>query len=168
MPYILDENRRLMHTIIISPPMCGKTTLLRDIIRNLSIRGLRVGVCDERSEIAGSFQGVPSFDLGPRTDVLDSCPKDEGMVMLIRAMSPDVIATDEIGKKSDIYGIETALYAGVSLLTTIHGKDYDDVLKSGIGKFVADNVFKRYIVLSNHPSIGSVSKIYAENKRRIR
>jgi stage III sporulation protein AA len=166
-PYIIDENNRLLHTIIISPPMCGKTTLLRDIIRNLSKRGLRVGVCDERSEIAGCFQGVPSFDLGPRTDVLDACPKDEGMVMLIRAMSPDVIATDEIGKKSDIYGIETALYAGVSLLTTIHGKDYDDALKSGIGKLVADNIFKRYIVLSNNPSIGTVSKIYAENNRRI-
>lgn len=167
MPYVMDRNGRLHHTIIVSPPMCGKTTLLRDMIRNLSGYGLRVGVCDERSEIAGSFQGVASFDLGARTDILDGCPKEEGMVMLIRAMSPDVIATDEIGKHSDLYGIETALCAGVSLLTTIHGKDYEDVQRSGIGKLADEGIFQRFIFLSNKPKIGSISYISGVKNTKI-
>ncbi|MDD2215941.1 MAG: stage III sporulation protein AA, partial [Eubacteriales bacterium] len=167
MPYIIDENGRLLHTVIVSPPMCGKTTLLRDMIRNLSRMGHRVGVCDERSEIAGSYQGKASFDLGIRTDVLDGCPKEEGMIMLIRSMSPDVIATDEIGKPSDLYGIENAICAGVSLLTTIHGKDYQDVLRSGIGKLVEGGVFKRFFFLSNQPSIGTVLSISDEKNHRI-
>lgn len=165
MPYLMNAEGRLLHTLIVSPPKCGKTTLLRDMIRNLSKFGLRVGVCDERSEIAGSFHGSPSFDIGSRTDVLDGCPKEEGMVMLIRAMSPDVIATDEIGKKEDIYGIETALCAGVSLLTTIHGNDYEDVLSSGIGDLVANHIFQRFIFLSNHPRIGTVSHIMGAQKQ---
>lgn len=167
MPYVIDRDGRLLHTLIVSPPMCGKTTLLRDMIRNLSSYGLRIGVCDERSEIAGTFQGIARFDLGTRADVLDACPKEEGMIMLIRAMSPDVIATDEIGKQADIYGIETALCAGVSLLTTIHGKDYDDVLRSGIGKLSEAGVFQRYIFLSNRPKIGSVCCISDAQNRRI-
>ncbi|MGI6727809.1 MAG: stage III sporulation protein AA [Anaerovoracaceae bacterium] len=166
-PYLLDENGRLLHTVIVSPPMCGKTTLLRDIIRNLSNLGMKVGVCDERSEIAGSFQGESSFNLGMRSDVLDGCPKEEGMIMLIRAMSPDVIATDEIGKPSDIYGIQTAICAGVSLLTTIHGKDYQDLLRSGIGEFVKTGIFKRLLFLSNDPNIGTVTNILDEKKCQI-
>ena len=86
------------NTLIISPPKCGKTTILRDLARSLSNRGYRVGICDERSEIAGCYNGMASYDLGSRTDILDGCPKSEGMIMLIRSMSPDVIITDEIGQ----------------------------------------------------------------------
>lgn len=159
LPYLFDSTGGFLHTLIVSPPMCGKTTLLRDLIRNLACLGLRIGVCDERSEISGCFRGSPCFDLGPGTDILLGCPKEEGMVMLIRSMSPDVIATDEIGKPEDIYGIETALCAGVGLITTIHGKEYDDLLRSGIGNIVEKNVFQRIIYLTNHPSIGSISRI---------
>lgn len=92
LPYI-TFHRRLYHTLLVSPPGCGKTTLLRDLIRQISegnefIKGMSVGVVDERSEIAGCYRGVAQNHLGIRTDVLDGCPKAEGMIMLIRSMRP--------------------------------------------------------------------------------
>lgn len=159
LPFLLKAKGELYNTIIVSPPKCGKTTLLRDIIRNVSNRGFIVGLCDERSEVAGSYQGVSPYDLGTRTDILDGCPKHEGMMMLIRSMSPHIIATDEIGKVIDCQALEAAMYAGISLLTTIHGKSYDDLIKSGIGEIVKNGCFERFIYLSNEPKVGSISKI---------
>ena len=125
----------------------------------LSYKGYKIGLCDERSEIAGSYLGKPSYDLGPRTDVLDGCPKAEGMTMLIRAMSPDVVVTDEIGRTEDIAAIETAICAGVSILTTIHGKNYDDVIASNIGPLVAKGVFSRLVFLTNDPRTGTIDEV---------
>ncbi len=159
MGYLLKGKHQIYNTIIISPPKCGKTTLLRDMIRNFSGMGFQVGVCDERSELSGMYNGQPSYDLGGRTDILDGCPKEKGMIMLIRAMSPDLIATDEIGKREDCHAIEAAVCAGISLLTTIHGSSYEDVMSSGIGELVEKGVFERLIFLSNIPAIGSIAAI---------
>lgn len=165
MPKLFNEKGAFLHTIIISPPMCGKTTLLRDIVRNLSGLGFRVGVCDERSEIAGSHMGVASFDLGHRTDIMDGCPKSEAMLMLIRGMSPAIIATDEIGKPADLPGIEGALCAGVGLLTTIYGGSREDLLRSSLGHLVSSGIFKRFVFLSNNPSIGTISSVTDEKNQ---
>ena len=98
LPY-LYEKKKILHTLIVSPPRCGKTTLLRDVIRQISngtgpAAGMTVGVVDERSEIGACYQGVPQNELGIRTDILDCCPKALGMMMLIRTMSPQVIDVD--------------------------------------------------------------------------
>lgn len=154
--FLIKNNQQIYNTVIVSPPKCGKTTLLRDMIRNLSNMGFKVGVCDERSEISGTYNGYANYDLGIRTDVLDGCPKDQGMLMLIRAMSPDIIVTDEIGKKQDIQAIEAAVCAGINLLTTIHGNSFEDLLSSGIGDMVKTGVFQRFIFLSNIPKTGSI------------
>lgn len=159
MGYLMKGKRQIFNTIIISPPKCGKTTLLRDMIRNFSCMGFQVGVCDERSELSGMYNGKPSYDLGLRTDILDGCPKEKGMIMLIRSMSPALIATDEIGKREDCHAIEAAVCAGISILTTIHGSCYEDVIRSGIGELVEKGVFERLIFLSNLPAIGSISAI---------
>lgn len=159
LPHVLDKEKGLQNTLIVSPPKCGKTTLLRDLVRALSYKGVKIGLCDERSEIAGTYMGKPSFDLGPRTDIMDGCPKAEGMIMLIRAMSPDAVVTDEIGKREDIAAIEEAICAGVAILTTIHGKDYDDIIASNIGSLVKRGVFSRLIFLSNQPRTGSISEV---------
>lgn len=159
MRFILRNKKQIYNTIIVSPPKCGKTTLLRDIIRNLSNLGLKVGLCDERSEISGTYNGKAHFNLGSRTDILDGCPKEQGMMMLIRAMSPDIIATDEIGKREDVQGLEASLCAGINLLTTIHGNAYEDLLNSGIGELIRNKTFDRIIYLSNHPATGSISSI---------
>lgn len=147
------------NTLIISPPKCGKTTMLRDLARNLSTAGFRIGICDERSEIAGCYDGKTSYDLGPRTDVLDGCPKADGILMLIRAMSPDVVMTDEIGKPEDAAAIRSALSAGVKIITTIHGSSFEDAAKSAVGSLITDHVFETLIFLSAQPVTGTVEKI---------
>lgn len=147
------------NTLIISPPKCGKTTMLRDLARNLSNAGFRIGICDERSEIAGCYDGKTSYDLGSRTDVLDGCPKADGILMLIRAMSPDVVMTDEIGKPEDAAAIRSALSAGVKIITTIHGSSFEDAAKSAVGGLITDHVFETLIFLSAQPVTGTVEKI---------
>ncbi|MGV8145063.1 MAG: stage III sporulation protein AA [Alkaliphilus sp.] len=166
--HLIDNKGSFLNTLIISPPQCGKTTLLRDIIRNISngnsefgIKGVKVGVVDERSEIAGCFQGIPQNDLGIRTDILDCCKKADGIMMLIRSMSPQVIATDEVGKEEDYLAIEEALMAGISLISTVHGKTIEDVYsKKVIGKLVKNKVFTRIIILSNRFGVGTIEGIF--------
>ena len=160
LPSAADYGRMVVrNTLIISPPKCGKTTMLRDLARNLSNAGFRIGICDERSEIAGCYDGKTSYDLGPRTDVLDGCPKADGILMLIRAMSPDVVMTDEIGKPEDAAAIRSALSAGVKIITTIHGSSFEDAAKSAVGSLITDHVFETLIFLSAQPVTGTVEKI---------
>ncbi|MFV0517572.1 MAG: stage III sporulation protein AA [Aminipila sp.] len=160
---ILKPDGSVHNTLIVSPPKCGKTTLLRDLIKNLSNKGFKIGVCDERSEIAGSYKGTTYYDLGPRTDILDACPKEQGIIMLIRSMSPDIIATDEVGKSADVYAIESAMCAGINLITTIHGNSYADVVNSEIGGLISKGIFSCIIFLSNVPKTGTIREvIYAK------
>lgn len=165
MPYIRKE-KWTAHTLIISPPRCGKTTLLRDVIRQLSngfgkIPGVTVGVVDERSELAGCYQGIPQNDLGMRTDVLDCCPKAQGMQMLIRAMSPAVVAVDELGKEEDFRAVEAVIHSGCRLIATAHGENLESVLATpffaGLKKM---RVFDRYIVLGKEKRAGIIRGIF--------
>lgn len=139
LPKLLDFNRRTVaSTLIIAPPQCGKTTLLRDMARAISYGqwghaqakhwlSRKVAIVDERSEIAACVRGIPSFDVGPRTDVLDRCPKAIGMMMLLRSMSPDVIIVDEIGRIEDSVAIQDASHAGVSVIASVHANHLGDV-----------------------------------------
>lgn len=114
-------------TIIISPPGLGKTTLLRELIRNLSESGYYIGVSDERGEIAGMHDRQAYFDLGPRCDVAYGMPKQESSMMLLKTMSPDILAMDEITAIQDMPAIVQAIGCGVKLLTTIHGRSISDL-----------------------------------------
>lgn len=136
---ILDGNR-IKNTIIISPPMCGKTTMLRDIARQLSLKGKKVSIADERGEIAALSGGISPFDLGAGCDVLSGVNKADSMLLMLRSMSPDVIITDEIGGKEDFEAIAEIKKRGVSIITSLHGFDsapdgFDTVIRlEGIGK----------------------------------
>jgi stage III sporulation protein AA len=153
------------HTMIISPPGCGKTTLLRDIVRVLSESGFNVAVADERSEIAGCYMGLAQNNLGNRTDVLDACPKAEGIMMLLRAMSPQVIAADEIGRENDIRAIEEVLCAGVKVLCTVHASSLDEVTgKPVLGELIKKNIFERYVVVSARCGPGTIEAVYGKNR----
>jgi stage III sporulation protein AA len=167
LPYVTSKHE-VYHTLIISPPRCGKTTLLRDLIRQLSngnggTNGVTVGVVDERSEIGACYLGVPQNELGIRTDILDCCPKAEGMMMLIRSMSPEIIAVDEVGSREDIEAIEHVINCGCKLIDTVHGSSIDDIKNKPIlGRLVREKIFERYIILNNIGSVGNVDQIYDE------
>lgn len=155
----------LKNTLIISPPGCGKTTLLRDLVRRISDgnpygEGMSVGLVDERSEIAGSYLGHPQNDVGMRTDVLDACPKVLGMMLLLRSMSPKVIAIDEIGGREDMEALRQAAYCGSRILATIHGEGTEDyrnkMMRYGMA---ADPLFECILVLGKLNGVPVVREI---------
>ena len=164
-PYI-TENKQICHTLIISPPCCGKTTLIRDLIRQISegnswLPGLAVGVVDERSEIGGCYMGVAQNHLGIRTDILDGCPKAEGMIMLIRSMGPQVIAVDEIGTPEDVHAIEYAMHCGCKMLATVHAESMEELRKKPLfNRMIGEGRFERYILLGNDAHVGQIEGIF--------
>lgn len=153
LPWLKCEDS-IYNTLILSPPGVGKTTMLRDCIRLLSegtskIKGKKVGVVDERSEIAASFFGIPQNDLGYRTDVLDACPKAEGMRLLLRSMSPQIIAVDELGSKEDCLAVEETLHCGCRILGTMHvGKIEELKEKMYLSQWMEKEFFERFVLLS--------------------
>lgn len=150
LPYIYRENG-IYNTLFFSEPGAGKTTILRDCIRLLSNGtdvkpGMKVCVVDERSEIAASHIGVPQNDVGMRTDVLCGCAKPVGIQMLLRAMSPQVLAVDELGCEEDFRAVEQAAYSGCRVVGTIHAGDINELKeKPHLKKWLNGAVFQRYI-----------------------
>lgn len=173
LPYLYEKGggvnekpvRELYHTLLISPPRCGKTTLLRDVIRQVSdgnrlSPGKNVGVVDERSEIGACLQGIPQNDVGLRTDILDCCPKAAGMMMLIRSMAPSVVAVDEIGGEADLEALHDVLNCGCRVLATVHGSSMEDIRKKpGLRRLFEEKVFGRYVVLSGKHGAGTIEDI---------
>lgn len=172
-PYIF--NRNWLNTMLIGPPQTGKTTLLRDIARIISAgnheRGIpasKVGIVDERSEIAGCVNGIPQLTFGHRLDVLDACPKAEGMMMMIRSMSPDVLIVDEIGRKEDAAAIQEAVHAGIRLIMTTHGTSLEEIKNRPTLKDILEQkIFQRFIILSRKDGPGTVAHILDASGKEI-
>ncbi|OLS41743.1 stage III sporulation protein AA [Bacillus sp. MRMR6] len=164
-----------MHTMIIGPPQTGKTTLLRDIARIISsgdkrnaFPAYKVGIVDERSEIAGCVNGIPQMSFGHRIDVLDACPKAEGMMMMIRSMSPEVLVVDEIGRGEDAEAIQEAVHAGIKLIMTTHGASFQEIRnRPTLKEIIEQNIFQRFIVLSRSSGPGTVTAILDGNGKEM-
>ena len=156
---------KVNNTLLISPPRCGKTTLLRDIARLLSTgsrqhQPYHVVIVDERSELAGCYLGLPQLEVGPRTDVLDACSKAAGIMMAIRALSPEVIITDELGRREDAEAIRECINAGVSIVSSVHASSVDELAARPImSELVESKIFKNIIILSRSKGPGSIEKV---------
>lgn len=153
---VIDEkNQDIYNTLIVSPPGRGKTTILRDLIRNLSngideinFKGRTCGVVDERGEIAAMYKGVPQNDIGIRTDIIENISKAKGIKILIRTMAPEIIACDEIGSKEDVEAIQEAIISGVKGIFTMHGRTLDDVKSNKqINKLIEENKIEKIIFI---------------------
>ncbi len=164
-PFLFEEGH-VLSTLLISPPGGGKTTLLRDLIRQVSEGtpygpGVNVSVVDERSEIAGSYLGIARNDVGIRTDVLDGCPKVEGMMRLIRSMAPQVLAVDELGSIEDVRALQMAGGCGCRLLATIHGGSLEEVRQKEYMRYVIkEGMFDRYVMLDRTKGVCRIEGIY--------
>ena len=151
-------------TLILSPPGMGKTTLLRDMVRLISDAGWNVGLADERREIAACREGVPLLDVGARTDVMDACPKEKSIPMLVRSCAPDVIAADEIGSAGDMEAIRDASRAGVAVIATAHAPDLEGAMRRrNIAPLLRERAFEWAVTLGPEPGrIRSVERIAGE------
>ena len=164
--YILDiVNNTIYNTLIISPPGAGKTTILRDAIRRISngiqdinFTGKNISVVDEM------YKGIPQNDVGIRTDILDNIKKSEGMKMVIRSMSPDIIVADEIGSNEDVEAINYATCCGIKGIFTAHGSSIEDInLNPSISELIKKQIFERLVFLDKKTK-GKIDKVYNLNK----
>ena len=124
----LMESGPFPSTLVVSPPGGGKTTLLRDMVRCLSDQyGLRLALADERGEIAASYQGQAQLSVGRHTDVMDGCPKALAIPALLRSMTPQIIAVDEVALPEDVEAMVRAARCGAGLLATVHGDGVEEL-----------------------------------------
>jgi len=143
---------RLVSTLILAPPGLGKTTLLRDVYNRFSdgdgCQPLRVSLADERGEVAACFEGVPQLWVGRRTDVMEGCPKAQGLLLLLRAMNPQMLAADEITAPEDVQALELAAGCGAVLLATAHGRDRSDLLRRPVYRRLLEaGIFERLVLI---------------------
>ncbi|MBR3391243.1 MAG: stage III sporulation protein AA [Firmicutes bacterium] len=154
----------LPSTLLVAPPRAGKTTLLRDLARLLSdgvgVSPFRVGLADERSELAACRDGVPQLDVGLRTDVVDGCPKAEAMLLLLRSMGPEVLVTDELGREEDGAAVAEAAMSGVSVLATAHARNAAEARQRPLlRRLLGEGYFRYLVVLSHRLGPGTVEEV---------
>ncbi|MEN1970121.1 stage III sporulation protein AA [Lentibacillus sp. N15] len=170
-PYLYQQTYQ--NTLLVGPPQTGKTTIIRDLTRILAtgwnhVPAKKVAVIDERSEIAASLKGIPQHNLGFRADVMDACPKAEGMMMMIRSMSPDILIVDEIGSAQDVHALMEAIHAGVVVICTIHGKALFELKKRpSLQPLFDHHVFDRIVVLDKQKTPGQIQTIYNQKEKII-
>ncbi|MDR1159814.1 MAG: stage III sporulation protein AA [Syntrophomonadaceae bacterium] len=164
LPYV-EREESIANVLVVSPPRCGKTTILRDLTRLLAggkegQAAKNIVIVDERSELAGCYGGTPQLDVGGHTDVLDACPKAAGMMMALRSLAPQIIVTDEIGRDEDAAAVQECLNAGVKVISSFHAASFDEVKRRLLTKrMLAAEAFQVGILLSRRNGPGTIQEI---------
>ena len=166
--YVINlEENTIFHTLIVSPPGAGKTTILKDLVRKISdgipeigFKGIDVSLIDERGEISAMYNGVPQNKIGIRTDVLENVSKPIGIKMAVRSMAPKVIVADEIGNYNDIEAINYAVCSGVKGIFTAHSLSYETMmLNKELNKLINMKIIERIIFLDSKTK-GKIKNVY--------
>lgn len=166
--YVIDlENNTIFHTLIVSPPGAGKTTILKDLVRKISdgipeigFKGIDVSLIDERGEISAMYKGKPQNNIGIRTDVLENITKPLGIKMAIRSMAPKVIVADEIGSLADIDAINYAVCSGVKGIFTAHSFDFESMkLNKELNNLINMKLIEKIIFLDSKVK-GKIKSVY--------
>lgn len=158
MPYVYNQSH-IRNTLIISPPQCGKTTLLRDVARSLSELGKKVSIIDERNEISAMSDGKSGYNLGISCDILSGASKAEGSLLMLRSMSPDVIITDELGADEEGRVLSKIAASGVNIISSIHASSRSDLQKRAEIAAICP-FFSCFVTLSRRNGVGTVEEIY--------
>ncbi len=164
-------NEEFESTIIAGPVSCGKTTILRDLARQLSSpdnkKMYKLCVIDERQEIACVSGGIAGNDLGVNCDILSCYPKGQAVTVAIKTMSPDIIVLDEVATVKEIEAIKLGVNSGVKFIVTIHAENYEEILhRQQIEMLINTYSFKNLVLLSSNKNVGKIKEIY--NVRELR
>ncbi|MBE7023302.1 MAG: stage III sporulation protein AA [Ruminococcaceae bacterium] len=156
--YILKPDR-VINTLIVSPPMGGKTTVLRDLTRQISNQGIKTALVDDRGELAALFRGVPQNDIGVQTDVIENAPKSDGIIMMLRTMSPQLVVTDEISTSSDRDALLQCFGTGVSVVASAHGSTAEEIIQREVLKPLLGGIGFEQIIVLRREGVGVNTRI---------
>lgn len=149
--------------LICGAPCSGKTTVLRDLARQLSLGGQSVSLADERGELAACVDGEPQNDVG-LCDVYDGYPKATAIMQAVRSMAPELVLCDEIGGEADAQAVAQCQNSGVRVIATAHAADMEELRRrQALQAVLSTGAFSTFIFLKGRAQAGQTATVVTED-----